>query len=129
MHASRAHRPPRTSVPGSRPRHRRCRTARTNELVSGQATFTTRSAAVIVDVVARDRQNRPILDLRKDEFEVFEDGKRQDITYFEPVGLATTPGATTSQPIPEMPRPPTPARTEQRKWCSRSSSCQRKGGK
>jgi len=66
----------------------------TNELLSGQATFTARSAAVIVDVVTRDRQNRPILDLRKDEFEVFEDGKRQDITYFEPVGLAT-PGATT----------------------------------
>ena len=42
-------------------------------------TFGTRTAAVIVDAVVRDRQGRPITDLTLKDFEIYEDGVRQQI--------------------------------------------------
>jgi VWFA-related protein len=36
--------------------------------------------AVVVDAVVRDRRGNPVMDLRKEDFELFEDGVRQTIT-------------------------------------------------
>jgi VWFA-related protein len=44
--------------------------------------FISRATAVLVDVVVRDRQGRPLLDLKADDFELLEDGVRQDIGSF-----------------------------------------------
>ena len=43
-------------------------------------TFSVRIDAVTMDVVVKDDQGRFIPDLRKDEFEIFEDGIKQEIT-------------------------------------------------
>jgi VWFA-related protein len=53
---------------------------------AGQPTFTTSSAAVVVDVVARDHDQRPVAGLRAADFEIYEDGVRQTITAFDEVG-------------------------------------------
>lgn len=42
-------------------------------------TFGTRTSAVVVDAVVRDRQGRPITDLTIKDFEIYEDGARQQI--------------------------------------------------
>ena len=47
--------------------------------------FKTESAAVVVDVIARDRRGQPVLDLRADDFEIYEDGVRQEIASVEVV--------------------------------------------
>lgn len=62
--------------------------------------FKTEAAAVVIDVVARDRRGQPVLDLRRDEFEVYEDGVRQEIAGLEVVlarELPEAPRATESQ--------------------------------
>lgn len=41
---------------------------------------------VEVDVVVTDRQGRPVSDLDRDDFEVYEDGRRVDITHFARTG-------------------------------------------
>jgi VWFA-related protein len=41
--------------------------------------FGATTAAVMVDVVVRDKKGNPITDLRKEDFALFEDGVRQDI--------------------------------------------------
>ena len=40
------------------------------------------STAILVDVVVRDRRGRPVLDLKADDFELFEDAVRQPIGSF-----------------------------------------------
>ena len=42
-------------------------------------TFGTATSAVVVDVVVRDKQGRPITDLAIADFEIFEDGVAQEI--------------------------------------------------
>jgi VWFA-related protein len=44
--------------------------------------YASRATAVLVDVVVRDRQGRPVLDLKADEFEVLEDDVRQEVGSF-----------------------------------------------
>lgn len=39
----------------------------------------TNTAAVVVDVVVRDQKGRPVTDLRKEDFEIYEDGIRQEL--------------------------------------------------
>ncbi len=38
---------------------------------------------VLLDLVARDRRGRPVRDLKPDQIEVYEDGVKQPITYFQ----------------------------------------------
>jgi VWFA-related protein len=45
-------------------------------------TFTAATTAILVDVVVRDREGRPVLDLTADDFKVFEDGALQTIDSF-----------------------------------------------
>lgn len=78
-----------------------------------------RATAVLVDVVVRDRQGRPVLDLDADDFELFEDGVRQDVGSFtlvtrgtgigidvrlktpdEETTVVASPGAVTDEPEP-----------------------------
>ncbi len=47
-----------------------------------QTTFGTQSTLVLLDLVVRDKKGRPVRDLRPDEVEVFEDGKRRDLSAF-----------------------------------------------
>src|SRR5512134_1147723 len=44
--------------------------------------YSASAAAILVDVVVRDRQGRPVLDLRADEFEVLEEGVEQTVESF-----------------------------------------------
>ena len=49
---------------------------------SRDPSFLARATAVLVDVVVRDRQGRPVLDLEADDFEILEDGVPQTIGSF-----------------------------------------------
>lgn len=64
---------------------------------------------VNVDVHVTDRDGRPVTDLRREDFEVLEDGKRVEVTNFQ----VLTPGAVaaTPPPSPQTPssRPAQPA--------------------
>lgn len=44
------------------------------------ADFGSGTTAVVIDVIVRDRQGRPITDLQKSDFELFENGARQEIS-------------------------------------------------
>jgi len=50
---------------------------------SGSPTFKSQVKAVLVDVVVTDRQGRPITGLQHDDFEMYENRKRQTIASFE----------------------------------------------
>ncbi|MEA2564644.1 MAG: hypothetical protein QOH06_6148 [Acidobacteriota bacterium] len=56
---------------------------------------------VNVDVLVTDRDGRPVNDLRREDFEVLEDGKRVEVTNFQ----ALTAGAVASAPLPSLPAP------------------------
>ena len=47
--------------------------------------FSTRTSAVVVDVVVRDQQHQPVRALTADDFEVYEDGVRQAVTSFDAI--------------------------------------------
>jgi VWFA-related protein len=44
-----------------------------------------------VDVVASDARGRPVMDLAKEEFELYDEGRRQDIAFFAAVSLPIQP--------------------------------------
>src|ERR1700680_42650 len=48
-----------------------------------QATFTTEARLVIVNLSAKDKSGKPIMTLKKEDVEVYEDGVKQDIKVFE----------------------------------------------
>ncbi len=54
--------------------------------IEAQTTIRAVSEGIILDVVVRDRSGRPVLDLRPEEIEVFEDGVRQVVRSFRFVG-------------------------------------------
>ena len=51
--------------------------------MSLSAQFTAETRLVIVNVSAKDKSGKPILTLKKEDVEVFEDGVRQEIKVFE----------------------------------------------
>ena len=51
--------------------------------------FSASTTAVVVDVVVRDKQKHPVAGLTADDFTVFEDGKRQEMTSFVAVGASS----------------------------------------
>jgi len=84
-------------------------------------TFRSESQVVLLDMVVRDKQGRPVPDLQSGEVEVFEDGSRCEIVSFRLVEAATPRPSTieaarlTEEPspgrAPATPRPgATPAR-------------------
>jgi VWFA-related protein len=55
--------------------------------------FAAGAAAVVVDAVVRDRKGKPVTDLRKEDFELFEDGVRQDIGDVTVMGVPSGSGS------------------------------------
>jgi len=55
--------------------------------------FGTSTAAVTVDVIVRDKKGNPVIDLTKEDFEVFENGTRQAVIDFELVKPAAAQAA------------------------------------
>lgn len=98
-------------------------------LVQGQdVTFKAESNLVIVNVAVRDKQGRPVLDLKKEDFVLLEDGKPQTLEVFElqrlegearPTGAAATPGTTVATIAPDAAQPakntPTPIRYQDKR--------------
>src|SRR5437588_2611383 len=86
---------------------------------SGQGAFRIRveTEVVLVNVVARDKQGKPMQDLKAEDFTVLEDGKSQHILSFDSENLDTTPIITISagpaqQSVTEQPTaPPKPLLT------------------
>src|SRR5688500_778510 len=74
----------------------------------------TTTTGVLIDVSVVDRQGRPVLDLRPEEFELEEDGKRQQIGAVSLVHAGVSRGVTaaavsTSSAAPSPSMPPTAA--------------------
>ncbi len=65
---------------------------------SSQGAFTLKvqTEIVLVNVVARDKQNKPVQDLKPEDFTVLEDGKPQKVLSFDSENLDTTPIAAPS---------------------------------
>jgi hypothetical protein len=61
---------------------------------------------VLLDVVVRDGKDNPVTDLQATDFEVFEDGVRQQVDLFEVTG-SPTPVAAAPQPAVAAPAPAT----------------------
>src|SRR5690242_9028333 len=69
---------------------------------------------VQVDAVVTDKKGRHITDLKPEDFEISEDGKRQHITNFSYVAgqpIASTPATESGKPAKQaLPMPPVPTR-------------------
>lgn len=65
--------------------------------------FAASTAGIVVDVVVRDGHGRPVTGLTADDFEVFEDGVRQQILAFEPYTPADVP-ATAEEALADIGR-------------------------
>lgn len=80
-------------------------------------TFRVQSELVLVNVVARDKQGKPVQDLKTQDFTLLEDGKPQQISSFDYENLDTTPVAAVGpaqQTIDQQPAPaPKPLLTRQ----------------
>ncbi len=78
----------------------------TSRPATSQSVIQVTTELVLVNVVARDKKGNVIKDLKKEDFTLYEDGKKQLISSFdfEDVDqLATTAGATISRAAPSTP--------------------------
>src|SRR5271163_519431 len=66
------------------------------------ATLKINVRTVLVDVVVTDKDNNAVPGLSKDDFQVLEDGKPQQITFFEP-NFAATAGEVNAAPSRKLP--------------------------
>jgi VWFA-related protein len=77
------------------------------------------SNLVQFDAVVTDKQGRHVADLKPEEFEIYVDGKRQEVTNFtfvtgeSEVGRAAQPAARNDKSAPAPPLPPAPLRAGQ----------------
>jgi VWFA-related protein len=76
--------------------------AATPETEAPVATLRLNVRTVLVDVVVTDKNNKAVPGLQKDDFQVFEDGKPQAITFFEP-RFAAPAGEGGATPAPALP--------------------------
>jgi len=68
--------------------------------------FATDTSAVVIDAVVRDRKGAPVTDLRKQDFELLEDGVRQDIGDVTLVGGEPARADSTGRVAPGSPTNP-----------------------
>ncbi len=73
-------------------------------------TFQSEAQVVLLDLVARDGKGRPVTDLRADELQVYEDGRRCEAQSFRLVraasaGTASPAAAASAQPTASAPQP------------------------
>jgi len=66
------------------------------------ATLKLNVRTVLVDVVVTDKNNQAVPGLQKEDFQVFEDGKPQTVSFFEP-SFAAAPGAANAASVPPLP--------------------------
>ncbi|HZU32414.1 MAG TPA: hypothetical protein VFB79_14960, partial [Candidatus Angelobacter sp.] len=64
----------------------------------GMYRFRVESELVLVNVVVRDKQGKPLTDLKQEDFTVLEDGKPQRISSFDFENLDTAPLPASSTP-------------------------------
>jgi hypothetical protein len=66
----------------------------------GKAILRVTTRLVDVGVVALDKKGRPVTDLRAEDFEVYDNGTKQELRFFTPPGVSTarTSAGTASQP-------------------------------
>src|SRR5882762_4964678 len=60
--------------------------------------FRVESELVLVNVVARDKQGKPVTDLKREDFTLLEDGKPQRVSSFDFENLDTAPMVAASGP-------------------------------
>jgi VWFA-related protein len=77
-------------------------TAATPETETPAATLRLNVRTVLVDVVVTDKNGKAVPGLQKEDFQVFEDGKTQTITFFEP-RFAAPAGEASATPAPALP--------------------------
>src|SRR5690606_20136388 len=87
--------------------------ARQSPALGGGPQFETEATAVVIDVVVRNRNGSPITNLRREDFQLFEDGVLQeiaDVTLVNATGgelssAAASPTSTGSTSAPAPARP------------------------
>ncbi len=78
--------------------------------------FTLRINSHLVDigVVALDKKGRPVTDLKPEDFEIYDNGVKQELRTFEQAGTAHAPASAASAAAPRQPefsnRPPAPGK-------------------
>src|SRR5665213_3268861 len=60
-------------------------------LLAQDATFIVDTKLVVINVTVKDKAGRPISDLKKEDFQLLEDGVPQKITVFDRQDLSTEP--------------------------------------
>ena len=76
------------------------------ETAPAHPTFRTSTAAVLLDIVVRDKRGRPVRDLRADEVTVLEDGQPREIRSFRLIDGGTMPSVLeTAMPATPQPDP------------------------
>ncbi|HVQ27186.1 MAG TPA: VWA domain-containing protein, partial [Planctomycetota bacterium] len=65
---------------------------------------------VQVDAVVTDKSGRHVTDLTAADFEIFEDGRRQEITHCSYVAIPALPAPPPRPADPALPAPPVPTR-------------------
>ena len=68
-----------------------------------QTVLRVQTELVQIDLVVRDAQGKLVRDLKREEFELYEDGKKQAITHFA-VGTATRPASSAMSSTPLAPQ-------------------------
>jgi VWFA-related protein len=76
------------------------------------------TSLIQMDVVVTDKKGNPVTDLKPEDFEVFENGKKQDITNFSFIAVDSKPAPKETVKSPKttknsIPIPPTKLKTEQ----------------
>src|SRR5262245_235185 len=66
------------------------------------------TTAILVDVVVRDKNGEPVADLKPEDFEIIEDGVRQELGSFTPI-FRDAPRETARTTVPTAPTTPTGA--------------------
>src|SRR5579872_5163583 len=76
-------------------------------VLAQDATFIVDTKLVVINVTVKDKAGRPITDLKKEDFQLIEDGVPQKITVFDRQELSSDPLA----PLSVTQRPQTPIET------------------
>jgi VWFA-related protein len=76
-------------------------TAAQPDTESSNATFKLKVRTVLVDIVVTDKSNKAVPGLQKGDFQIFEDGKPQAISFFEP-RFSSPAGEASAAPAPAL---------------------------
>jgi VWFA-related protein len=85
-------------------------TSSTTAASSSEASFTLKATTRLVDLslVATDKHGKPLTDLKLDEIEVYDNGRKQQIAAFHHPGAAEAPSSSIAAATPAVPPPAVP---------------------